>query len=114
MRLKRILLIAYACFMLQSYCSEQPNAPTGNVLFGPNGEITGVATLEQATATGALIQKLWDMSCENLSCNDCPRCVGKRFALATKLKSQAQIDSLRQRLSSFLSKAQSATSSHAS
>ena len=116
--LKKIFLIVCSLFALQSYCSEgqSPKKPQlgydknkyGSLMFGKDGEMVAIATVEQAEAASALSQRLWAMSCENLTCTNCPRCVGKIKARSTNEGEKGQLN---ERLLTFISQAISYKSS---
>ena len=116
--LKKIFLIVCSLFALQSYCSEgqSPKKPQlgydknkyGSLMFGEDGEMVAIATVEQAEAASALSQRLWAMSCENLTCTNCPRCVGKAKARSTNKDEKGRLNN---RLLAFLSQAISHISS---
>ena len=102
MMLKKIFLIVCGFFTLQSYCSEDQSpkksrpeydkSKYGSLMFDKDGAMVGVATREQAEAASALLQRLWAMSCENLTCTNCPRCVGKIKARSTNEDEKGQLN----------------------
>lgn len=119
--LKKIFLIIFGFFTLQSYCSEGQGAKEhqheslpfesvsghdqikyGLLMFNRNGQIVAIATREQTEAAADLSQRLSDMSCENLTCTNCPKCVG-----ATKMRSinEGEKGQLNNRLLAFISQA---------
>jgi hypothetical protein len=125
--LKKIFLIIFGFFTFQSYCSEGQSPKErqhesrmfdtvsghdeikyGFLMFDRNGQIVAIATREQAEAAADLSQRLWDMSCENLTCTNCPRCVGKIKARSTNEGEKGQLN---ERLLTFISQAISYKSS---
>ena len=112
MMLKKIFLIIFGFFTLQSYCSEgqspkesQPKydkSKYGSLMFDINGQIVAIATIEQAEAAADLSQRLWAMSCKNLTCTNCPQCVGATKARSTNKDEKGQLNN---RLLAFISRA---------
>lgn len=119
--LKKIFLIVCGFFTLQSYCSEGQGPKEhqheslpfesvsgydqikyGFLMFNRNGQIVVVATVEQSEAATDLSQRLWDMSCKDLTCTNCPCCVGKVKALSTNEGEKGQLNN---RLLTFISQA---------
>jgi len=125
--LKKIFLIVCGFFTLQSYCSEGQGSKErqhelrmfdrvsgydqikyGFLMFTGNGQIVVVASVEQSEAATDLSKRLWDMSCKDLTCANCPRCVGKVKALSANEGEKGQLN---KRLLTFISQAISYKSS---
>ena len=125
--LKKIFLIIFGFFTLQSYCSEgqgpkehqheslpfesvsgHDQITYGLLMFNRNGEIVAIATREQSEAAADLSQRLWAMSCKNLTCTNCPQCVGATKVRSTNKDEKGQLNN---RLLAFISQAISDISS---